>query len=80
MARLFDVLSYALHPNMKKGVPHAFNGLGNHWVVRRAGKPPTHVKLYCPVLKSGAVNRSKVIDLADPRKRGTVRKNSGAGH
>ena len=63
LARLFDVLSYALQPNMKKGVPHAFNGLGNHWVVKRAGQAPTHVELYCPILSDGTQHRRKLINV-----------------
>jgi len=64
LARLFDVLSYALQPNMKKGVPHAFNGLGNHWVVKRPGAPPDHVDIYCPVMAEGTTNRVKRINVA----------------
>jgi hypothetical protein len=66
LARLFDVLSYALQPNMKKGVPHAFNGLGNHWIVRRHGRRPHQVRLHCPVLRSGAKARTKIVELGDP--------------
>jgi FkbM family methyltransferase len=63
LARLFDVLSYAFHPTFKKGVPHAFNGLGNHWVVRRSGHPPRQVRLYCPILRSGSQARWKSIAI-----------------
>jgi len=65
-ARLFETLAYACHPNMKKGVPFAFNGLGNHWVVRRGKASPAIVDLYCPVLKSGTVNLTKSI-MVDER-------------
>lgn len=61
LARLFETLAYAFHPNMKKGVPFAFNGLGNHWVVRRGKASPSVVGLHCPVLKSGTVNLTKSI-------------------
>jgi FkbM family methyltransferase len=63
LAQLFETLSYALHPNMKKGVPYAFNGLGNHWVVKRGSKSPDSVGLHCPVLKSGTTNLSKTIKI-----------------
>lgn len=63
LAQLFETLSYALHPNMKKGVPYAFNGLGNHWVVKRGSKIPESVGLHCPVLKSGTTNLSKTIKI-----------------
>lgn len=65
LARLFETLAYAFHPNMKKGVPFAFNGLGNHWVVRRGKASPPAVDLYCPVLKSGTVNLTKSIMVDD---------------
>lgn len=63
LAQLFETLSYALHPNMKKGVPYAFNGLGNHWVVKRGSNIPESVGLHCPVLKSGTTNLSKTIKI-----------------
>ena len=50
LARLFDSLSYMLNPTIKKSVPFPFNGLGNHWVVRRIGRQPSMVDLYCPCL------------------------------
>ena len=57
LARLFDSLSYMLNPNIKKGVPFPFNGLGNHWVVRRVGRQPSIVDLYCPLLERGSKHR-----------------------
>jgi len=65
LARLFETLAYAFHPNMKKGVPFAFNGPGNHWGVRRGRAEPTIVNLHCPVLKSGTVNQSKAIPIQE---------------
>ncbi|MBT5944369.1 MAG: FkbM family methyltransferase [Rhodospirillaceae bacterium] len=63
LALLFDSLSYALYPNMKKGVPFSFNSLGNHWVVRNGRSNPSSVSLHCPVLKSGTVNLAKTIHV-----------------
>ena len=63
LARIFDFLSYAFNPNIKKGVPYNFNGLGNHWVVSRLGTNPSKVQLHCAVLKLGRKNRGKTIDI-----------------
>jgi FkbM family methyltransferase len=65
LALLFDSLSYAFYPSMKKGVPYAFNSLGNHWVVRKEKNRPSSVFLHCPVLKNGTVNQAKTIQLDD---------------
>ena len=61
LATIFETLAYALHPSIKKGVPYSFNGLGNHWVVRRRSKSPTTVELYCPIIEPERNNRSKFI-------------------
>ena len=63
LARLFDFLSYVFNPNIKKGVPYIFNGLGNHWVVSRTGTNPNKVHLHCAVLKLGRKNRKKIVDM-----------------
>ena len=63
LARLFDFLSYAFNPNIKKGTPFPFNGLGNHWVVRRMRQRSSKIELYCHVLKAGSLNRRKKIKL-----------------
>ncbi|MBN42914.1 MAG: hypothetical protein CL573_05430 [Alphaproteobacteria bacterium] len=63
LALLFDSLSYAFYPTMKKGIPYSFNSLGNHWVVGRKGNQPSSVFLHCPVLKNGTVNQAKTIHL-----------------
>tara|TARA_B100000029_G_scaffold96671_1_gene86784 strand:- start:1712 stop:2851 length:1140 start_codon:yes stop_codon:yes gene_type:complete len=63
LARLFDFLSYIFNPNIKKGVPYIFNGLGNHWVVSRMGTNPNKVQLHCAVLKLGRKNRKKIINI-----------------
>lgn len=63
LALLFDSLSYALYPNMKKGVPFSFNSLGNHWVVQSGKNKPSSVFLHCPVLKSGTINQSKTVRM-----------------
>ena len=63
LALLFDSLSYAFYPSMKKGVPFAFNSLGNHWVVRKGKNRPASVFLHCPVLKNGTVNQAKTVRL-----------------
>jgi FkbM family methyltransferase len=64
LARLFDFLSYTFNPNIKKGVPFPFNGLGNHWIVRRIGHRPSDIELYCPVLKAESQNRRKKIKFS----------------
>ena len=64
LALLFDSLSYAFYPSIKKGVPYSFNSLGNHWVVRTTKNDPTSVFLHSPVLEAGTVNQSKTIRLA----------------
>lgn len=63
LALLFDSLSYAFYPSMKKGVPFAFNSLGNHWVVKNKKARPARVFLHCPVLKEGTVNQSKTVRI-----------------
>lgn len=63
LALLFDSLSYALYPKMKKGVPFSFNSLGNHWVVRNKRNTPDSVFLHCPVLEEGTVNLSKTVEI-----------------
>lgn len=64
LALLFDSLSYAFYPSMKKGVPYSFNSLGNHWVIRKTKNGPSSVFLHCPVLEAGTVNQAKTIRLA----------------
>jgi FkbM family methyltransferase len=61
LALLFDSLSYAFYPSMKKGVPFAFNSLGNHWVVKNRKNRHASVFLHCPVLKDGTVNQAKTV-------------------
>ncbi len=39
-----------------------FNGLGNHWVIKRGSNIPESVGLHCPVLKSGT-DLSKTIKI-----------------
>jgi FkbM family methyltransferase len=63
LALLFDSLSYAFYPKMKKGVPFSFNSLGNHWVVRNGKNNPSTVFLHCPVLEEGTVNLSKIVTI-----------------
>ena len=63
IARLADVISYALHRRAKKGIPAAFNEIGNSWVVARRGERPTKVEIYKPVISDGPSKRSKTIDL-----------------
>jgi len=63
LARIFDTLSYLFNPNVKKGVPFPFNGLGNHWIVPRRGKQPNDVELYCPVLQHSNKSRRRGIAL-----------------
>ena len=71
VARTFDFLSYVFNPSFKKGVPYDFNGLGNHWVVPRAGRKPAQIRLHCPVLKFGRKNRKKVIHISSHPHKGS---------
>lgn len=63
LALLFDSLSYAFYPTMKKGVPYSFNSLGNHWVVKNKKNRPASVFLHCPVLKDGTINQAKTVHV-----------------
>lgn len=65
LARLFDFLSYTFNPNLKKGIPFPFNGIGNHWIVRRLTKSSSDIELYCPILTKGSKHRRKTIRLKD---------------
>jgi len=63
LARLFDILSYIFNPNVKKGVPFPFNGLGNHWIVPGRRNQNSLIELYYPIIKQQSWNRRKRINL-----------------
>ena len=63
IGHIADVVSYALHPQAKKGIPKGFNGLGNQWVMTRRNKRPTKVEIYKPVIPGDVRRNIKTIDL-----------------
>ncbi len=64
VARIFDFLSYVFHDHARKGVPAAFNSIGNSWPLVVSGRKPKEIKLRYPVLGRGKVSEKR-IDLAD---------------
>ncbi len=65
LARLCDLLSYALHPQARKGIPRSFNSIGNAWPLSVPGKAPRCVTIRYPVLaRSKAVETRVVLDPA----------------
>ena len=63
VAQILDVFSSVLHREAKKGIPTAFNGIGNALVARRRGMPPAQATIYCPIIDDGKSRHIKVIDL-----------------
>ena len=61
LARLCDFLSYALHPQARKGIPRSFNSIGNTWPFAVPGKAPPRVIIRYPVLARGKAVETRVI-------------------
>ena len=61
LARLCDLLSYALHPQARKGIPRSFDSIGNTWPLSVPGKASRCVIIRFPVLARGKAVESRVI-------------------
>jgi FkbM family methyltransferase len=60
LARIFDFLSYALHDHARKGIPAAFNAIGNAWPLTVNGRQPKEVQIRYPVLGRGKIGEIRI--------------------